>query len=109
MPSIIAPITAQAVVYACPTDAFVSANGWDRIAVSSSALAAAQAMGNAKKIDASAKRGKYTLKLAFIAYHKWNNLLLSKCLFCNYGVIEKFTHLYHIMKYLLVNRKRKKS
>lgn len=60
MPSITAPITAQAVVYVCLIDVFVSVNGWDRIAVLSSAPAAAQAMDNVKKTDVSAKRGKYT-------------------------------------------------
>lgn len=57
MPSITAPITAQAVVYACPIDAFALANGLDRIAVWSSAPVAAQAMDNVKKTDASAKKG----------------------------------------------------
>lgn len=80
MPSTIAPITVQAVVYACPIDASVSANGWDRIAVWNSALTAAQAMDIVKKTVASAKRGKYTLIL----------VLLQKTSFHKYAVIKDF-------------------
>lgn len=61
MPSITAPIIAQAVVYACPIDASALGNGWDRIAVWSSAPMAAQAMDIARKTDVSVKRGKYNL------------------------------------------------
>lgn len=82
MPSITAQITAQVVVYACPTDAFVSANGWDRIAVSNFALTAAQAMDIVKKTDASAKRGKCTLKLILLLkLHSTNKLLMTLSVF----------------------------
>lgn len=67
MPSTTVLITAQAVEYACPIDAFAWGNGLDRIAVWSSAPVAVRVMDIVKKTDASAKRGKYILNLVFPA------------------------------------------